>query len=521
MTTTSPHSIDALLAAAAEDAADVTAVICEGQTLSYAELDARVRAGTAAWQSQGLRPGDRVAVWAVNTIDCAVAMLSAIVGGGVLVPLNPRYTSSEVGEILPRAACGFVVAPDLFLGRRLAEEALSTAGGAGVVTLGEDVPEGGAGWRDLVERADGRPVSPVPAGDIAAIQFTSGTTGRPKGALLRQEPMFSTARTWSDVVGLRRGDIYPVTYPLAHIGGFKTGLISAFHARATIVLVPVVSATSIIDVVRTHPVTVLNAPPAVQQYVLAARLAGDIPGELGIRTAVIGSAIVPPTLVRGLIDSLGIDDVIIGYGLTEATGVCTMTRPGDSFDLVCGSIGRPIDGVRARVWAPDATGDPLVGEIEVIGDNVMVGYLDDPVATAEVIHDGWLRTGDLGWIGDDGYVRIAGRARDLVIVGGFNVYPAEVEHTLAEHPQVREVAVIGVPDERLGEVTAAFVVPEDGTGGRDVTGEELIGWCRERLANFKVPRRVWLVDDLPRGAVGKVAKAELHELAGTLLRPAG
>ncbi len=517
MTTT----LDELLASAAKDAADVTALICEGEAVSYAELDERVRAGAAAWQHHGLRPGDRVAVWAVNTIDCTVAMLSAVIGGGVLVPLNPRYTMSEVGEILPRADCRFLLAPDLIAGRRLAEEARSIAGAAEVVTLGEKVPEGGVSWRDFVAAAAGRPVPQVAAGDIMTIQFTSGTTGRPKGALLRQRPMIVTARTWAEVVGLRRGDLYPVTYPLAHIGGFKTGLISPFHARATAVLIPVVSAESVADVVRTHPVAFLNAPPAVQQYILAARRAGEIPGELAIRTAVIGSAIVPPVLVQGLVDELGVDDVIIGYGLTEATGVCTMTRPGDPLDLVCGTIGRPIDGVRARIWAPDATGHPVVGEIEITGDNVMAGYLDDPDATAEVIHDGWLRTGDLGWIGDDGYVRIAGRARDLVIVGGFNVYPAEIEHALAEHPHVREAAVVGVPDERLGEITVAFVVPADGTGQDGAGEEDLVGWCRERLANFKVPRRVWAVDRLPRGSVGKVAKLELRERAVELLRRTG
>ncbi|WP_433496402.1 AMP-binding protein [Sphaerimonospora sp. CA-214678] len=517
MTTT----LDELLASSAKDAADVTALICEGEAVSYGELDERVRAGAAAWHHHGLRQGDRVAVWAVNTIDCTVAMLSAVISGGVLVPLNPRYTTSEVGEILPRAGCRFLLAPDRIAGRRLAEEARSIAGAAEVVTLGEDVPEGGVSWRDFVASAAGRPAPRVAAGDIMTIQFTSGTTGRPKGALLRQRPMIVTARTWAEVVGLRRGDLYPVTYPLAHIGGFKTGLISPFHARATAVLIPVVSAESVADVVRTHPIAFLNAPPAVQQYILAARRAGEIPGELSIRTAVIGSAIVPPVLVQGLIDELGVDDVIIGYGLTEATGVCTMTRPGDPLDLVCGTIGRPIDGVRARIWAPGATGHPVVGEIEITGDNVMAGYLDDPGATAEVIHDGWLRTGDLGWIGDDGYVRIAGRVRDLVIVGGFNVYPAEIEHTLAEHPHVREAAVVGVPDERLGEITVAFVVPADDGGQHEADEEDLVGWCRERLANFKVPRRVWAVDRLPRGSVGKVAKLELRERAAELLRRTG
>jgi acyl-CoA synthetase (AMP-forming)/AMP-acid ligase II len=275
------------------------------------------------------------------------------------------------------------------------------------------------------------------------------------------------------------------------------------------------------DVIRTHPVTVLSAPPTVQQYVLTARRAGELPDDLAIRTAVIGSATVPPALVHGLVGQLGVQDVVIGYGLTEATGVCTMTRRGDPIDLVCGSIGRPIDGVHARVWAPHATDHPVVGEIEVRGDNVMAGYLGDPDATAEVMHDGWLRTGDVGWIGDDGYVRIAGRARDMVIVGGFNVYPAEIEHVLAEHPLVREAAVVGVPDDRLGEVTAAFVVPEEGTREHGALAGELAAWCGDRLANFKVPRRIWTLDGLPREATDKIAKARLQDLAREFLDGAG
>ncbi|MGI5267690.1 AMP-binding protein [Nonomuraea sp. CA-218870] len=510
MTTT----IETLLAAAAEDAAHVPALLCEGESVTYAELHARVREGAAAWRAHGLRPGDRVACWAANTIDCTVAMLSAIVAGGVLVPLNPRYTVSEVAAILPRVSPRFLVAPGLLAGRRLAAEALPVAGDARVVALGPEAPGGAVSWDEFLAGAaqeqDGTP------GEIIAIQFTSGTTGKPKGAVLRQAPMLTTARTWAEVVGLGRGDVYPVTYPLAHIGGFKTGLLSPFQARATAALIPVVSAESIAEIVRTLPVAVLNAPPAAQQYVVAARRNGGIPGELSIRVAVIGSAIVPPALVRDLKQELGVGDVVIGYGLTEATGVCTMTRRGDPLDLVCDTIGRPIDGVRARIWAPGATGAPVVGEIEVTGSNVMAGYLDDPEATAEVMRDGWLRTGDLGWIGDDGYVRIAGRARDMVIVGGFNVYPAEVEHVLADHPAVADAAVVGVPDDRLGEVTAAFVVASG-----ELDESELLTWCRERLANFKVPRRVWILDELPRGAVGKIAKPRLQELAVDLLREPG
>ncbi|GIH06705.1 acyl-CoA synthetase [Rhizocola hellebori] len=484
-----------LIRAAAADSADAVGLRCGEQSLTYRELCEAVEHAAAAWQQHGLAPGDRVAVWSANTVDCAIAMLSVIVAGGVLVPLNPRYTTPEAAAILDRSSCRFVAAADRFAG-----DVSAIVGADRVVTFGGEVPPGGIGWREMLSKAEG--LSPrAERGEIAAIQFTSGTTGRPKGAMLRQAPMVSTSATWSQVVGLGRGDVYPVLYPLAHVGGFKTGLVAAIHARATIILVPTVSASSIVELVRGGGITVLNAPPTAQSYVLEARRTGRLPGDLGIRTAVIGSAIVPPALIRGLVDDLGVADVVVAYGLTEATGVCTMTRRNDPIELVCASIGRAIDGVEVRI-EPTAD-DPLIGEIEVRGVNLMAGYLDDPDATAEALHDGWLRTGDLGWIDAQGYVHICGRARDLVIVGGFNVYPAEIEQALIAHPAVREAAVIGVPDERLGEVPAAFVVAQG------VSPEDLIAWCRERLANFKIPRHLQLVDDLPRNAMGKVVKAEL------------
>ena len=500
-----------LLRAAAADAPDVVALSCDGQDLTYRELAATIGRAAQAWHQHGLRPDDRVAVWADNSLDCALVMLSVIVAGGILVPLNPRYTVAEVAAILPRAACRYIAAASSAGGRTLAADVVGVAGGAEVVTLAGSPAPGTIGWHELLSRADDAPL-PHRSSELAAIQFTSGTTGRPKGALLRQAPMLDTARTWSDVVGLRRGDVYPVLYPLAHVGGFKTGVISAFHARATSTLVPQVSSASIVEIVRSGRVAVLNAPPTAQAYVLAARRSGALPGELGIRTAVIGSATVPPALVRGLVEDLGVADVVIGYGLTEATGVCTMTRRGDPLELVSGTIGRPIDGVEVRV---NPTGDGAadgVGELEVRGANVMAGYLDDPAATAEAMHDGWLRTGDLGWIGPDGYVRLAGRTRDLVIVGGFNVYPVEIEHALVDHPAVREVAVVGLPDSRLGEVTAAFVV------GGGIEPDALLAWCRERLANFKVPRHLWLVDELPRNAMGKIVKTDLARRAAELIQ---
>jgi acyl-CoA synthetase (AMP-forming)/AMP-acid ligase II len=509
---TAVTSIAELLHAAATDSAERVALRGEGRELTYRQLHDVVNQAAAAWHAAGLRPGDRVAVWAGNTVDCAVTMLSVIVAGGVLVPLNPRYTVAEVSGLLARSRCRFIVATDAVAGRNLAAEVLPVADGTPVVVLGHDVPPGARAWADLYAAGANRPTPRLAPGEIAAIQFTSGTTGKPKGAMLRQAPMVSTARTWAHVVGLQPGDVFPVLYPLAHVGGFKTGIVSAAHARATMVLIPVVSASTIVDLIRAGGISVLNAPPTAQAYVLEARRRGELPGDLGIRTAVIGSAIAPPELVRALVTELGVDDVIIGYGLTEATGVCTMTRRGDPLEIPCTTIGRAIDEVEVRICPTsaadagtseaDAAGEPRIGEIEVRGPNIMAGYLDDPQATADVMHDGWLRTGDLGWIGPDGNVRIAGRARDLVIVGGFNVYPAEIEHVLLDHPGVREAAVVGVPDQRLGEVTAAFVVG-------DADPDELLAWCEQRLANFKVPRHIWPVAELPRNSVGKIIKADL------------
>jgi len=506
-------SVADLLAGAALDSPDTLALRCGTDRLTYAELDATVRRGATAWRRHGLETGDQVAVWAVNTLDCAVSMLSVVVAGGVLVPVNPRYTAVEAAAIVRRADCRFMVAPDTFRDRPLATEAAAIVAPHQLVSLGATAPDHGVRWADLLAAAPEETDSSGTA-EHAVVQFTSGTTGAPKGALLRQRPLVATAATWARNVGLRRGDVFPTTYPLAHVGGFKTGLISPFHARATVVLIPHVSRASLVELVGGGAVTVLNAPPTVQSYVLDAHRSGELPEHLNIRTAVIGSAVVPPDLVRGLVTELGVRDVVVAYGLTEATGVCTMTRLGDPPELGSQTVGAPIDGVEVRIAtgssrSPDSPrrGPDHTGELEVRGANVMAGYLDDPAATDEVLRDGWLRTGDVAWIGEDGYVRIVGRARELILVGGFNVYPAEIEHVLREHPGVREAAVVGVPHERLGEVPVGFVVAEG------VPAEGLLDWARNRLADFKMPRHVWFVDALPRGAVGKVAKPELTRLA--------
>jgi acyl-CoA synthetase (AMP-forming)/AMP-acid ligase II len=509
-------TIAAELSAAAAHHPDDVAIHFEAEQRTFGELRRDVWRAAEGLLARGVEPGDRVALWLPNTLDAAVALLAVVVAGGVAVPLNTRYRAQEVTEILRRAGCRLMIAPGRFLGRSYAAEALEIAGGAPVVSLGGHDPAGAQPWPEVVAadagaRALEDRIQLQSGDDVAFVQYTSGTTGQPKGAALRQGPMLATAATWTDVTGLRHGDVYPVTYPLAHTGGYKTGLLTPLVARASAVLFPVVTTTTLVEAVRAHPPTVFSGPPPVLRELLAAYREGMIPASTRIRTVVTGSAIVPPQLVRELARDLGVADVINAYGLTEASGVCMMTRRGDPVELVCETVGAAIDGVQVRI-APRSAADG-VGEIEVRGSNVMAGYVDDPAATAEVMDDGWLRTGDVGWIGEDGYVRIAGRAKDMVVVGGFNVYPAEVEHVLADHPAVAEAAVVGIPDDRLGEVTAAFVVlsaaePAPGT---------LVRWCQDRLANFKVPRHVWIVESLPRGAVGKVAKPDLRARAARMV----
>jgi HIP---CoA ligase len=261
----------------------------------------------------------------------------------------------------------------------------------------------------------------------------------------------------------------------------------------------------------------VQGPPTLFHALIErAREGSDAFGTL--RVGVTGAAVIPPTLVRDMLHVLGLGLVVTAYGLTETTGVCTMTRPGDPIDVVAETSGRPIEGVDVRIVDESgATLDPgSRGEIAVRGIGVMRGYLDDPDATDATMHGEWLATGDVGWIGEDGNLRIVDRLKDMVMVGGFNVYPAEVERVLLEHDAVAQAAVIGLPDARMGEVPAAFVVPMPGAV---IDVASLVVYLGQRLAKFKVPRTVWLVDALPVNAAGKVAKAELRSDAAGRLDP--
>jgi len=512
-------TIPGVVERAAASHAERPALVGEVGTVPFDELLELVRVAAGALIEAGVGAGDRVALWAPNSSEWAIASLAVLFAGGSVVPVNTRYTAVEAAELVNRAACRVVLAEGELGGRSLAREAAALPGLLTVVALGATLP-GLASWAEFGGAAQSsaeldRRLAALTPGDVSHVQYTSGTTGAPKGAMLRHGAMVETTARWAEVVGLRAGDCYPVVSPFSHIGGHKTGLLACLVAGATTIPVASFDPARFERIVAEHAVTVVQGPPTLFHALIERATEGaDALGTM--RVGVTGAAVIPPTLVRAMLDVLGLQLVVTAYGLTETTGVCTMTRPGDPIDVVAETSGRPIEGVDVQIV--DESGAPLPtgsrGEIAVRGIGLMGGYLDDPAASVATMRGEWLATGDVGWIGEDGNLRIVDRLKDMVVVGGFNMYPAEVERVLLEHAAVSQAAVIGLPDARMGEVPGAFVVPAQGA---EVDVEALVGYLGERLAKFKVPRTVWVVDRLPMNAAGKVAKAELRSDAATRL----
>lgn len=337
--------------------------------------------------------------------------------------------------------------------------------------------------------------------------FTSGTTGRPKGALTAHGQNIRAFDAWSERAGLRHGDRYLIVNPLFHTFGYKAGVLACLGRAATMVLQPVFDVRETLRLVSEEKVTVLPGPPAIYTSILdhPDRHAYD---TSSLRLAVTGASVVPVALVERMREELKLT-VLTAYGLTESCGMVSMCTADDDARTVARTSGRAVDGVDLCVV--DAAGNPLGagenGEIVVGGYNVMRGYFEDPAATAEAIDaQGRLHTGDVGCLDADGNLTVTGRLKDMFLVGGFNVYPAEIEQLLARHGQISEAAVVGIPDPRLGEVGRAYVTARP---GERPDPAEVIAFCRERLANFKVPREVVVLDRFPRNAMGKVLKTAL------------
>ncbi|MFD7437640.1 FadD3 family acyl-CoA ligase [Streptomyces sp. NPDC059861] len=508
-------SVPGLVRWAAGRYADVEAVV-EGRTrVSYADLGARVERAAAACMARGVRPGDRVAVWAPNSLDWIVSALGAVSAGAVLVPLNTRFKGAEALDVLRRSGTRLLFVTGTFLGTSYVAS-LRRAAGPGelpeqVVVLAEDAPPDFRTWKDFLAEGEGigaaevrERASAVSGSAPSDIIFTSGTTGRPKGAVITHAQSLRAYDIWGGLAGLRPGDRYLIVNPFFHTFGYKAGVLACLMRGATMIPQPVFNVGTALANIAAERVSVLPGPPTLLQSLLdhPSRAAHDLSA---LRLVVTGAAVVPLRLVERLRGELGVETVLTAYGLSEASGIVTMCRRGDDPSVIAATSGRAIPGTEVRVDAP--LGTP--GEVLVRGFNVMRGYYDDGPATDEVLTpDGWLRTGDVGVLDDAGNLRITDRIKDMFIVGGFNAYPAEIEQLLGLHPEVADVAVIGVPDTRLGEVGKAYVVLR---AGAVLTADDLIAWARREMANYKVPREVEFVGALPRNASGKVVKNRLRD----------
>lgn len=510
-------TIPRLVRYAAERYAGREAVVDGRQRITYAELGERVERAAAASIAAGVRPGDRVAVWAPNTADWIAAALGAVTAGGVLVPLNTRFKGTEAAHVLARTRARLLFVTGTFLEtsyvaslrRAQAEHALPDL--EQVVVLSDTAPEGYRTWKEFLAAGDTVPAATVRqraeavrTGDICDIVFTSGTTGRPKGAMITHAQTLRAFATWSELAGLEEGDRYLIVNPFFHTFGYKAGIIACLMRGAVMIPQPVFDIDTVLANIAAEHVTVLPGPPTLHQSILdhPARGAHDL-GTL--RLVVTGAAVVPLSLVERLRGELGVATVLTAYGMSETTGMATMCRRGDPAGVIAATSGRAIPGTEVRVLSD---GPGLPGEVLVRGYNVMSGYWEDPAATAAAVDpEGWLHTGDVGVMDAGGNLRITDRIKDMFIVGGFNAYPAEIEQSLARHPDVVEAAVVGIPDGRLGEVGKAYVVRREGAS---LTADEVIAWSRREMANYKVPRQVEFLAELPRNAAGKVVKTQLR-----------
>ncbi|MCP3756570.1 FadD3 family acyl-CoA ligase [Streptomyces sp. TBY4] len=498
---------------------------------TFARLAAEISAAARAAIAHGIRPGDRVAVWAPNSRHWITAALGAVGAGAVLVPVNTRYKPAEAADIIRRSGARVLLTERGFLGTDYVRDLHASGEDLGALAstvilrdgreegtgTGPDAPPGTVSWEAYLRAGEAVPdaeraarAAAVRPGDLSDILYTSGTTGRSKGVMTTHGQTLRLYASWSGLVTLRPGDRYLLVNPFFHTFGYKAGVLACLLRGVTMLPEAVYDTDRILHRMAAERVTCLMGPPTVFHGLIRhpARAAHDLSA---LRLAGTGAASVPTSLVEEIRTELGAPDVFTAYGLTESGGVVSVCPTDADARTLAHTVGLPLPDTEVRICDPLGAvlpaGEP--GEVQVRGYHVTPGYLDDPASTAEaVLPGGWLRTGDIGVLDGRGYLSITDRLKDMYVVGGFNAYPAEVENVLLTHPAITDAAVVGAPDERLGEVGVAYVVT---TG--PVTPEELTAWTRERLANFKVPRRFTVLPELPRNAGGKLLKTELRRTA--------
>ena len=490
------------------------AIVEDGQKITFRELEILMEEVAAGLHANGFRAGDRAVFWAPNGWRWIVAALAVHAVGGVVVPVNTRYRATDLGYVLGKVRPRAVMLEQGFLGAdflAMLDEALGGAPRPLTILFDDRRDPRGVPFSDLFAQSSvgGVPDLGGEAGDRPSdIIFTSGTSGAPRGVVTTHAQVLRSFYDFGAQCGLTEGDRYAIVNPFSHSFGYRSGWVMALMFGACVWPLPVLDVPTLFDLIERERITVLPGPPTLYQSMLAAPDLGE--RDLSsLRLAWTGAASIPPALITAIREQLGIRDVLTAYALTEATAVATLTRRGDSDLVVATTSGAALPGIEVRI----ANGsEPLPagasGEIQIRGYNVTPGYLDDPAATAQAIDaEGWLHTGDVGALDENGYLSVSGRMKEMIIVGGFNVYPAEVENLLLQHPDVAEAAVIGVPDARMGEVALAYLVARP---GHAIAESEVIAWTKARIANFKAPRHVRVVESLPRNALGKVLKHQLE-----------
>jgi Acyl-CoA synthetases (AMP-forming)/AMP-acid ligases II len=473
------------------------AVRLDDSVLTYADLDERSARAAGLLRSQGISPGDRVAIMLPNVPEFAVIYYGVLRAGGVVVPMNPLLKEREVAYYLDDSQARLI-----FSGLACADEARAGADRAGAQCIVVD-----ASFDALLESE-----TPVPGvvdragSDTAVLLYTSGTTGQPKGAELTHSNLLTNVEILAtDLIQVSSDDVIFGGLPLFHSFGQTCGLNGAVSVGACLTLVSRFAASKVLEVIERDRVTIFEGVPTMYVALLG-EPGRDKVDVSTLRVCVSGGAALPVEVMRGFEEEFGCF-ILEGYGLSETSPIASFNHP----DRVRkpGSIGTPIRGVQMRVV--DEQGRDVapgeVGEIAIRGHNVMKGYWRRPEATVEAIPDGWFRSGDLARLDDDGYFFIVDRRKDMIIRGGYNVYPREIEEVLYEHPAVVEAAVIGIPDDSLGEEVGAAVVLKP---GETTTPEQIQEFVKGQVAAYKYPRHIWLLEALPKGPTGKVLKREIR-----------
>ena len=511
------RTLPEVIQTAADRYGDRLAIASTDHQLSFNDLNALRLRSTKAFYAAGIQKGDRIAVWGPNVYQWIVAAIGAQSIGAVLVPLNTRYKGSEAAFILNSSGARIAFTVAEFLGVNYPEQLQEqTLPALERIVLMEGEDGSNQTWEAFLDSGNEvsdaditAAIATVQPTDIMDVLYTSGTTGEPKGVITNHGQNILTYEYWSSSVGLTDQDNYLIINPFFHSFGYKAGWLASLIRGACIYPVKSFDLDAVLAQIERDKISMIPGPPTIYQSLLSHpdRSQYDLSS---LRAAVTGAAPVPVELVKKMREDLGFKVVVTAYGLTESSGTVSVCSPDDDAETISTTSGKAIPGVEIKCVDAESNEVPRgeAGEIWVRGFNVMQGYFNKPEQTAETLtEDGWLKTGDIGVMDERGYIRITDRIKEMFIVGGFNCYPAEIENILCSMPGVAQAAVIGVPDERMGEVAKAFVIQDHNAS---LSAEEIVSWSRGNMANYKAPRYVELVESLPLNASGKVDKKVLR-----------